>query len=424
MKLLAKLSRDKFSRDVIWNIASLGIVGVFGIAINVVIGLVHGSAALGVFNQVFALYLLLSQFAVLGVHGSVLTYGAAETDPRAQRTISTAGLLLALVQAIIVAISFVLLRTRIASLLGSDAVGEGIRWAAPGIVFLALNKILLATLNARRRMRWYAVFQAGRVVFMGVGVGGALLFDAPASALPVALSIGEGIVFLGAILTVRDQLGASSRGALQEWAGRHWRFGLRGFMSGLFSELNTRIDVIVLGAFATDAIVGAYSFASLLAEGIYQVLIALRTNYAPVIVQHWARGEHASLLRMIRHGRNGTYLAASGMLVVAALGYALLVPWFTTDPLLQDSWIYFAVLLGGMAGSAGYTPFNQLLLWAGRPGSHTISITLIVSASAVANLALASSLGALGSAIAMAATHVWSVFVLKAMVHRVLRLQI
>lgn len=424
MKLQEKLGRDKFSRDVIWNIASLGIVGVFGIANNVVIGMVHGSAALGVFNQVFALYLLLSQFAVLGVHGSVLTYGAAETDPRAQRTISTAGLLLVCVQAIVVATSFLLLRTRIASLLGSDAVGEGILWAAPGIVFLALNKILLATLNARRRMRWYAVFQAGRVVFMSLGVGGALLLDAPTSALPVALLIGDGIVFLGASVIVRDQLGGASRAALQEWVGRHWRFGLRGFMSGLFAELNTRLDVIVLGAFAADAIVGAYSFASLLAEGIYQVLIALRTNYAPLIVQHLARGEHASLLHMIRNGRNRTYLAASGMLVIAVLGYALLVPWFTTDPLLQDSWMYFAVLLGGMAASAGYTPFNQLLLWAGRPGWHTISIASIVSVSAASNLALASSLGALGSAIATAATHVWAMFVLKGMVRRVLRLQI
>ena len=69
MRLLAKLGKDKFSRDVIWNIASLGVAGVFGVAINIVIGLVYGSAALGVFNQVFALYLLLSQFVLFGCFG-------------------------------------------------------------------------------------------------------------------------------------------------------------------------------------------------------------------------------------------------------------------------------------------------------------------------------------------------------------------
>ena len=37
-------------------------------------------------------------------------------------------------------------------------------------------------------------------------------------------------------------------------------------------------------------------------------------------------------------------------------------PVITANPMLQYSWVYFAILLAGMAASAGYAPFLQLLL--------------------------------------------------------------
>src|SRR5262249_46716235 len=146
----------------------------------------------------------------------------------------------------------------------------------------ALNKGALAVLNALQRMRWYAVFQAGRVVMMAAGFGAFAIAGLPPTALPIILTIGEASVLVGALLAISDQLG---RVPLGSWARNHWRFGLRGFLSGLFSDLNTRIDVLILGIFASDAVVGAYSFAAIMAEGVYQIVIALRTTYAPIMVR-------------------------------------------------------------------------------------------------------------------------------------------
>ena len=424
MSRLRAIVRDKFSRDLTWNIASLGIAGVFGVAINFLIGIAYGAGALGVFNQVFAAFLVCAQLSALGVHISVLTYGAGEETLAGQRAIATAGFALTLVQALVMAVVFAALAGPTARLLASPDVGTGMPLAAPGLVCFALNKVALGVLNARRRMRWYAVLQAGRIVVMGLVFGVFVLVEAPGSMLPAMLSISEGVVLVLALFAIRDQLGRTSRAELVRWAGQHWRFGIRGFLSGLFSEINARVDVFILGAFATDRVVGAYSLAALLAEGLYQLLIALRSNYAPIIVRLFVKGDHDELLRVIRKGRNLTYLVSVALAAVAVVGYMAFIPLVTADPLLQESWRYFAILLAGMVVSAGYAPFNQLLLWAARPGVHTILIASIVVPGAALNAALAPPLGATGAAIATAATYAWSVLALKLTVGRVLRLRI
>lgn len=64
----------KFRRDLRWSLAALGLTGACGLALNTLIGVTYGKEALGVFNQVFAAYILLSQLAVLGVHFSTLKH--------------------------------------------------------------------------------------------------------------------------------------------------------------------------------------------------------------------------------------------------------------------------------------------------------------------------------------------------------------
>jgi hypothetical protein len=66
--MLNKLTQSKFNTDLLWNMASFGLVAIIGIVLNIIIFKVYHTDVLGVFNQVFAIYLLLSQLAVGGVH--------------------------------------------------------------------------------------------------------------------------------------------------------------------------------------------------------------------------------------------------------------------------------------------------------------------------------------------------------------------
>jgi O-antigen/teichoic acid export membrane protein len=416
--------RDTFSRDVVWNVASLGIAGVCGVVMNYVIGVAYDASALGIFNQVFAIYIVVSQIAVLGVHSSVLYHVAARGELGERRTIATSGLIVTFAMALANAALFIALARPFARLLDSPGVETGMWWAAPGLACFALDKVVLATQNAVQRMRAYAIFYAGRFVLMLAALIGCVILDVRADRLPVILSIGEAITLVGATWTIRDHLRMPPAGELRAWARTHVAFGARGFLAGLSGELFTRIDVVILGAFASDALVGAYSFAALIAEGFYQILVALRTNYAPVMVRLLAAGERDELVRVAVRARNRTYLGALAVAAVSAAGYAIIVPLITRDPELQRSGIYYGIVIGGMAAQAGYTPFNQLLLWAGRPGWHTVMNVLMVAISAAVCTAMIAAWGAVGAAIGVAVTYALSVPLLQLMVGRVVGLRI
>ena len=57
-------------------------------------------------------------------------------------------------------------------------------------------------------------------------------------------------------------------------------------MSSTISELNTRVDVLMIGAFLGDVKAGIYSIAILLAEGLWQFSVVVRNNINPLLTRH------------------------------------------------------------------------------------------------------------------------------------------
>lgn len=414
----------RFSRDVLWHVGSLAIAGACGVALNVLIGVVYGEGALGVFNQVFTFYLVSSQFAALGVHYSVLTQVAATDDAARRRVVVTAGLVATLGLGGATAALLWLGRGLGGAMVDSAEVGHGIGLVAPALLVFALNKVGFACLNGERRMRLYAVLYALRFAFLLLAFALFAWLEVDRAELPAMVTCSEGAIFVLLMPTIRRRIGRVPGGELSRWVSQHVRYGARGFMSGIFTELNTRIDIVLLGIFASDATVGAYSFAAILAEGAYQIIIALRTNYAPIVIREWTAGRAAALATLIRRARDRITLAALAVAALSVVGFVLVVPLLTSKPELAASWKYFAVLMAGMAASAGYGPFLPLLLYTGHPARHSILMLAIVGFNVVANVALISLLGPLGSALATALAFAFGVVLLRAMVARHLGMRI
>jgi O-antigen/teichoic acid export membrane protein len=416
--------QSKFSRDVVWNVGGLAVAGACGILLNYLVTVVYGAAALGVFNQVFAVYIVASQFAALGFHYSVLTHVAAAEDDRARRDILSTGLAVTLATGALFAGALWLLADPLGVLLDSEDVARGIQWVAPGVLCFALSKVTLACLNALQRMRWYAVLFGGRFVLMIGAFAGCAVADVPAADLPIILTLSEAVIFLISATLLLPLLGGVTAAARRTWARRHLAFGIKGFGSGMLTELNTRVDVLILGYFSTDTVVGAYSFAAILAEGIYQLLVVLRTNYAPVVIKLLAAGRTDELRATVARGRNRTYLGALAVGALAVGAYVVAVPLLTSDPALHDSWRYFAVLIAGMVASAGYVPFQPMLLYGGHPGWHTWLMAANVALNAAANVILIAVWGALGSALGTAIALALGVLLFRALVRWRLRLSL
>jgi O-antigen/teichoic acid export membrane protein len=442
--------------DIFWNAGSLVIAGVCGIGLNFVIGLFYDADTLGVFNQAFAVYIVLSQIAVGGCHASVLKHVAQRARPSARLghvsargdcpnfrgknsvALETAriaakmglspsarlghiilpALLVTLVFAAATTALFWFTRHWVGALLESPGVAVAIAWATPGLFFFALNKVLMAALCGLGRLGWYAVYQAARPLLILAAILAAAIRGTPGDALTAAFSVAETVVFFNLLWTLAPNLRAGAGGRYGHWLLRHAGFGLRGLPGGLLSELNTRVDILTLGFFASDRITGIYSFAAILAEGVMQLPIAIRTAYTPRLARLLAAGAAEPLGQFLRHGKRvamGLMLLAAG----AALAvYPLAVRAITSDPDLLGSWPLFAILILGICAASRHLPFGQALLLAGRPGLHSLMVLSVVAVNFGANLALIPTYGMTGAALANAATQVCFVLALKATARR------
>ena len=407
--------RGKFGGDVLWSVGGLALVGLSGVVLNILIGRFYDPAALGVFNQVFAVYILFSQIGVFGIHLSVLKYVAQLAEDPAQRDTSlTAGLILAGLVSLAATSVCWLLSGWVGRWLGSPQVGQGLLWMLPGLFFFSVNKVLLAVLNGLRRMKAFALAQALRVFFMIGALVICLVLGAPAHRLPVLLSAAEGGLFILLLIYLPRCCGLRLSGGLWHWGEIHLRFGLKGFLSGTLAEMNTRVDVIMLGFFMGDAQVGIYSVAALPAEGLAQLAVVMRNNYNPLLARFISQDRREELAAMVKKGKKAFFLT---MLGVGALALALypLYLWLVGKPEFSASWLPFALLVGGLVAASPWLPFDMILVQGGLPGSHTLLRLFGVLSNILLNLILIPLWGLAGGALATGTSFVLLTFYLRAM---------
>jgi len=407
----------KFGQDMVWNLVSFGILGVSGVLLTVLIGRFYGAATLGVFNQVFALYTLLSQLAVFGVHYSAVKHVAEfSDDPGKCDVIVSSSLAITALCAGVVYVAGYLLSGHVGRLFDSPGVQEGWVCVLPGLWALALSKVLLGVLNGRRFMKAFAVGQALRFVLFIVFLVGFVVLGVSGDLLPLCVSAAEIVVLVFLLLYV---LRFHRFVGVRQWAGWAWRhlsFGARGLLSGIMAVLLFQIDVLMLGYFSTDRAVGIFTMASMLVQAFCGLAVVARNNVNPLLTQFVAQGRVEELKRMVRRGIRIMYPIMGGIGIAAILTFPLVVRLLVSGGDFMASWAPFAILMTGLMLYAGYMPFDMLLVQAGHPGTHTLLVAATVLTNAVLNVVLIPRLDVQGAAYATAVSFVLSIVYLKLLV--------
>ena len=413
-RLRPKISRQ-LTGDVVWNLVSFAVMGIAGLALNLLIATFYDASTLGVFNQVYAVYILLSQVAVAGIHLSVLKYAAAE--PKAADEILIGALLSVVAVASFWAAAGYFASGPIGDLLKSPSVARGLRAVAPGVLFFAINKVLLALHNGLGRLRSFAVFQALR---FGLIVGLLLAFtvaSSPGEQLPLIFTLAEAclLIALLAFTTKHHSISFSRRGAV--WIRRHLAFGWRALFGSLLADVNTRVDILILGYFANDATVGVYSFAALIAEGFSQLSTVFRNVVNPLLAKYRAERTTQELEQKLRYGIRLTYKYTVPMGLVLVSVYPVIVR-LLVGPEYLAGWPAFAVLMAGITASMGYSAFTMLLNQGGYPGHQSVFFALTFFTNLLLNVLLVPVMGMLGAAVATGISFVVSIVYLRVLVQR------
>jgi len=412
----------RFGTAVVWNVASLVVLGVSGILLTLLILNGYGKSTLGVFNQALAAYIFFSQLAVGGINASTLrAIAERRDDARHVATVVVGAFVPTLLLALGTTLLFWLARTPIAALLESPDTALGIEAAAPGLFCFALNKVGLAVVNGLERMRAFAVYTALRYLTILIALAGFLVFDeqrAWGPRLAFVFSFSEGVLLLALLPEVLPRLRWSLVGDWAGWAREHLRYGVKSFASGVLLELNARVDILMIGYFMADAFVGIYTLAAMVAEGLYQLLVVLQNMYNPILAREIAARRFEELRALVRRGKWRTYAAMAGVGAAAVLLYPYVQPLLSSEPGMEQSVTPFAWLMLGIVLAAGYIPFAQTLLMANRPGWHTLYMVVTVLINVVGNALLIPHWGLAGAAISTASALFLSTFVLRALVRR------
>jgi O-antigen/teichoic acid export membrane protein len=391
-----------------WNALSLVFLAISGVALNLAIGRVYGAAALGTFNIAFALFIFASQIATFGLQYSALRYvPTVANDSLELRKIVYGGLAACVTVATLVTV-IALLATPLISRLFPRVPDLSLAWAlaAPGLLPFAINKYLLGVLNGLQMMRAFAVFQSARFVFILLGLVVMVFAEAPGAWLTAILWVAESLLTAVLARFVMRKVAPLSPAQARAEGIEHLRFGVRVFPAGMVAELNTRVDVLMIGALMNDKAAGIYTIAALIFEAALQVVVVVRNNLNPRIARDLASGRRDEILRASR------WLALSFTPLLALCATLACVLFPHVAPLLFSGndfdqvreplfWLMLALPLAGAP-----LCYALVLSIAGFPLWQSAYMLAALAASILFNALLIPPLGLSGAAIAMGASTV------------------
>ncbi|MEM7300225.1 MAG: oligosaccharide flippase family protein [Pseudomonadota bacterium] len=391
---------------IIWNLASLVVLGFAGIALNLIIGRSYGPETLGLFNIIFALFILFSQLCTFGIHFSVLRtvsqfHGrdAGEVSAGVSSAISATLIASAIVLPICVIATFPLASVYS----GLSEFKNAWFLAIPGLLFFSLNKVLLSVVNGMRHMRAFAVLQSLRFGLIILFLVLAIVFDIPGWALSGILTGGELVLFPIVLVYVLKQRVIKDRifSGLSAIKDR-FRFGVKVFLSGTLSELNTRVDVLMIGIFLDAVNVGIYTIAVLVFDAASQLIFVVRNNVNPLITKSVEDGKLTDMLSLSRKIAAAFFVVMLVAAAAAYLIYPLLAPIVLKDPEFIGATVPMAILVASFAFAGGAMCFNMAFTQAGLPGWQTLFVGAVIVVNIVANALLIPMFGINGAAMATA----------------------
>ncbi len=411
MSLLTRLAdrwrSHKLTRDIAWTLGSFVVLAISGMVINLVVAGMRDAAALGVFNQAYAVYIIASQLATLGLHYSVLRHAAlhdADEQVRGRMffTAATCALVLGAVAAVIVG----LVAPWLGSLFDSVVTGRAIAWSAAGLLLFSLNKVLLAYLNGLRRMRAFSILQGLRYLVVMVVVCGVAASALPIEMATLAFLVAETATALGSMAYLARHGLARHLKFDREWLVKHLRFGSKGLAAGMFAEFNSRIDVLLIGVFLPDREVGIYSFAAMMVDGAYHVLAMVRLNFNPVLVGALRDGDHAQAISLRRQSARFVLPATVAMALIAVVALWALANFVVPHKGLHEGMVSLVVLMSGLVVASTFVPFDNLLMVSGNPGYQTLQQVITVSFNVLIAILLLPTLGIAGAACGTAVSYI------------------
>lgn len=392
-------------RGILWNMGSFIIIGISGILMNVLIGFFYNPSVLGVFNLSMSFYIVIGQVGSMGLQNAAIYYTPRQNNKNELGSLFSSFLCISFVVSLACALCFWLITDPLGKyIFHSEDLSDALRAVAPALIFFSLNKVLLGFINSLRCMRAFAILQGSRYLLIILFILFSSLLRAPGGILIHALLVAEVILFVIAIIFLLRQF--TPRMPKYAKIRQGLAFGVKSMVGGVIGELNTKVDILVLGIFCSDSIVGIYSFASMLAEGFFSLIGVLRNNLNPLFAQILHQKNYALLQNLKRQIKRRTLpLCVIGAICIL-LGFWILCM-IMPSKAYSEAILPLAIILFCMTLASTNIVKGNILTQSGRPELDTIITLLSVCINAGLNFTMIPFLGMVGAAIATGVSYLF-----------------
>lgn len=410
---------SKAFTDYSWNFISLGILAASGILINLIILNFFSVDALGIFNQTYALFVIFSQLSVLGIHYSVLKRSSEVTEERQEyKNIFLGGVLAVFICASTVTIIFYASSSLFSKVLDSVFIEDTIKIVSPALLLFSINKVIASFLNGQEKMKYFAIINITRyislitflLIFINLGFTEVNII--------YMFFFSELIVLIMCLSFSYNYIGFFSLKSVILSAINHIKFGIKALFSGIFVELNFRIDVIILGVFTSDAVVGIYSFFSLIAEGLYNIYVVIKNIINPKIVKIIKSKNIQDLRSFVYSYIKIVYPLSLVLIPIIGILIFYIISFLPDAELLRSNFEILLILFSFIFLISGFIPFEMILTLAGMPGLQSFQSLLVCIINLSLNLILVPIYFGIGAAISTGISFVAGIFIIYIIITR------
>ena len=396
-----------------WNYLSFFILAISGLIINFIIALSFSSEGLGIFNQTYAFFVIFSQFSVFGIHYSVLKL-SAEVEEKSQSSsdVLLSGVLSVLLLSILFSSILYSLSGLISQILDSDAMSKTLKIVSPALIFFSLNKVLLSFVNGQERLKLFAIGNILRYIFMLGSLFLLIYLERDVSDIAYIFLIAEVFLSIYCIGITIKSVKFFKFNLIIVKCINHIKFGAKALLSGLSVELNSRADVVILGIFTSDSIVGVYSFFALVAEGLYNIFVVIKNIFNPKITKHVRQKDLKGLKTLIKKIQKIVYPSSFAIASMISIGMYVIISVIPDSNLYYENFVVLIILISSIVLISGIIPFEIILTLAGRPGLQSIQTFITLAFNVILNFILIPYFGAFGAALATASSYIIGAFLL------------
>jgi len=400
------LKNKKFTFDTLWLISSQAVLIVSGFLTNLIIGYQYDAATLGVFNQVLGFYLILSTFFSLGINNCLIqkiSSGSLESYPR----IFSSNFAITSLSTLSFSAVLLLLTAFAPAVFSSPELAQGLFIATLSLPLFNWNKNFMAYSTGVRDQRLFSNIRSLRWLVIIAVIGYAALMKAEVYWLFYSFLCAEGVIFIF-FLVKFSKLLTKNFGISDLKA--NLSFGLKSFFAEIFSVMNDKLDLIILGYLLTNTEVGVYSFFIFFAKSLYIFPGILQQNINPMIGKHWAEETMAELAGFLKKIRKVNAAVVLAQAIAVLVFYKVLTDYYI--PEFADSLKYLALSFVGIIPFAFIAWGGSILVMTGKLRANIERTLLLLLFTILTTMVLTYYLGMEGAVYAIILNGIFAFFLL------------